>query len=78
MQITSIASKIIEMETNDVEENIVLAQSPKANEEIFENDTLKVTISKKPKTTTTKPVTTTTKKEEITTTTNSSNLTDGE
>lgn len=40
-------------ETNDVDENIVLAQSPKAGEEIFENDTFKVVISKKPAPTTT-------------------------
>ena len=48
-----------EKETDDVEENIVLAQSPKANEEIFRNETFKVVVSKKRSTTTT---TTTTKK----------------
>jgi len=49
---------INEKETDDVEENIVLAQSPKANEEIFRNETFKVVVSKKRSTTTT----TTTKK----------------
>ena len=50
--------KVIYMETSDVDENIVLAQSPKANNEIFEKDTLKVTVSKKPITTTTTTTTT--------------------
>lgn len=51
-----------EKETDDVEENIVLAQSPKANEEIFRNETFKVVVSKKRSTTTTTTTTTTTKK----------------
>lgn len=45
--------KVTYKETSDVEENIVLAQSPKAGEEVFENDTFKVVVSKKPTTTTT-------------------------
>lgn len=45
--------KVVYMETASVEENTILAQSPKAGEEVFENDILKVTVSKKPTTTTT-------------------------
>ena len=45
-------------ETDEVEEGIVLAQSPKAGEEIFEKDKVKIVLSKKP-TTTTKETTTT-------------------
>lgn len=44
--------------TDEVEEGIVLAQSPKAGEEIFEKDKVKIVLSKKP-TTTTKETTTT-------------------
>ena len=44
-------------ETDEVEEGIVLAQSPKAGEEIFEKDKVKIVLSKKP--TTTKETTTT-------------------
>ncbi len=44
-------------ETDEVEEGIVLAQSPKAGEEIFEKDKVKIVLSKKP-TTTTKETTT--------------------
>lgn len=51
--------KVTYQETNDVEEGIVLAQSPKAGEEVFENETFKVVISKKQETTTTQPATTT-------------------
>lgn len=45
---------------SDGEENIILAQSPKAGEEVFDGETFKVVISKKPEattTTTTKAVT---------------------
>lgn len=49
--------KVTLKEELNAEENTVLAQLPKAGEEIFENDTLKVVISQKPTTTTTKPVT---------------------
>ena len=45
--------KIVYMETASVEENTILAQSPKAGEEVFENDVFKVTVAKKPTTTTT-------------------------
>lgn len=45
--------KVTYKETDEVEENIVLAQSPKAGEEVFENETFKVVVSKKPTTTTT-------------------------
>ncbi len=45
--------KVTYKETNDVEEGVVLAQSPKAGEEVFENDTFKVVISKKQEVTTT-------------------------
>ncbi len=52
-------------ETDEIEEDMVLAQSPKAGDEIFENDVVKVVLSKKPTTTTTttttRPTTTTTK-----------------
>lgn len=51
--------KVTYQETNDVEEGIVLAQSPKAGEEVFENETFKVVISKRQETTTTQPATTT-------------------
>ncbi len=44
-------------ETNSVEEGTVLAQSPKAGEEMFENDTVKVVIAKKMETTTTSSTT---------------------
>ena len=44
---------------SDGEENIILAQSPKAGEEVFDGETFKVVVSKKPEatTTTTKVVT---------------------
>lgn len=45
--------KVVYMETASVEENTILAQSPKAGEEVFENDIFKVTVAKKPTTTTT-------------------------
>ena len=45
--------KVTYKETSDQEEGVVLAQSPKAGEEVFENDTFKVVISKKTTTTTT-------------------------
>ena len=54
--------KVTYKETTDYEDGIVLAQSPKANEEIFENDTFKIVVSKKAITTTTKVTTTTTTK----------------
>lgn len=60
-----ITLKVTYKETNDVEENIVLAQSPKANDEIYEKDVLKVVASKKYVTTTT--TTTTTSSSETTT-----------
>ena len=62
--------KVTYKETDEVEENIVLAQSPKADEDIYENDVLKVVVSKK--------VTTTTTKEEITTTTKEATTTSSE
>ena len=46
-------------ETSEVDEGIVLAQSPKAGEEIFEKDKVKIVLSKKPTITTTKETTTT-------------------
>ncbi len=64
--------KVTYKETNEVAENIVLAQSPKAGEEIFENDIFKVVVSKAQPTTTT---TTTTK---VTTTTVNENENQGE
>ena len=72
-----ITLKVTYKETNDVEENVVLAQSPKANEDIYEKDVLKVVVSKKITTTTT------TKKEETTTastttTTTTQDMTTGE
>lgn len=45
--------KVVYMETASVEENTILAQSPKAGAEVFENDVFKVTVAKKPTTTTT-------------------------
>ena len=45
-------------ETDEVEEGIVLAQSPKAGEEIFEKDKVKIVLSKKPTTTTKETITT--------------------
>lgn len=56
--------KVTYKETSDVEENIVLAQSPKAGEEVFENDTFKVVVSKKPTTTTNQQEETTTNNNE--------------
>ena len=50
--------KVTYMESNDKDENTVLAQNPKPNEEIFENDILKVVVSKKSETTTTTQTTT--------------------
>lgn len=44
--------------TNEVEENIVLAQSPKAGEEVFENDVFTIVVSQKESTTTTPSTTT--------------------
>ena len=52
--------KVTYQETSDKEEGIILAQSPKAGEEVFENDTFKVVVSKKPEVTTTTTTTTTT------------------
>lgn len=51
--------KVTYQETSDKEEGIILAQSPKAGEEVFENDTFKVVVSKKPEVTTTTTTTTT-------------------
>lgn len=45
--------KVTYKEMDGMEEDIVLAQSPKSGDEIFENDTFKVVVSKKPMTTTT-------------------------
>ena len=60
--------KTIYKETENIDDDVVLAQSPKPDEEIYQNDTLKVTLSKKAVTTTTTlsydDVTTTTTKEE--------------
>lgn len=44
-------------ETNEVEEGIVIAQDPKPGEEMYENDILKVVISKRIQTTTPAPIT---------------------
>lgn len=44
-------------ETNEVEEGIVIAQDPKPGEEMYENDILKVVISKRIQTTTPDPIT---------------------
>lgn len=52
--------KVTYKATNEVEENIVLAQSPKAGEEVFENDVFTIVVSQKESTTTTPPTTTTT------------------
>ena len=52
--------KVTYQETSDKEEGIILAQSPKAGEEVFENDTFKVVVSKKPEVITTTTATTTT------------------
>ena len=52
--------KVIPQVTEDKEEGIILAQKPKAGEEVFENDTFTVTVSKKPEPTTTKTTTTST------------------
>ena len=46
--------KVTYKENDEVDENTVLAQSPKAGEEVFEKETFKVVISKKPAVTTTK------------------------
>lgn len=62
--------KVTYKETDEVEENVVLAQSPKADEDIYENDTFKIVVSKKVSTTTTKQEQTTT----TTTTTSSSTI----
>ena len=51
-------------ETDEKDDGIVLAQSPKAGEEIYDNDTLKIVVAKKPTVTTTKATTTTTKAED--------------
>ena len=55
-------------ETNSVEEGTVLAQSPKAGEEMFENDTVKVVIAKKMETTKTSSTTSSSTTSETTTT----------
>lgn len=52
--------KVTYKETDEVEENIVLAQSPKSGDEIFKNDTLKVVVSKKVTAQVTEPTTTST------------------
>ncbi len=49
--------KVIPQVTEDKEEGVILAQKPKAGEEVFENDTFTVTVSKKPEPTTTKTTT---------------------
>ena len=61
--------KITYQETDEVEENIVLAQSPKMDEEIYENDTVKVVVSKKVTVTTTTTTTTTKTTTNVSTTT---------
>lgn len=52
--------KVTYKETDEVEENIVLAQSPKSGDEIFKNDTFKIVVSKKVTPQTTVPSTTNT------------------
>ncbi len=54
-----ITLKVTYKEDANEEENIILAQDPKPGDEIFENDTLKVVVSKKPEVTTTTTTTTT-------------------
>ena len=49
--------KVIPQVTEDKEEGVILAQKPKAGEDVFENDTFTVTVSKKPEPTTTKTTT---------------------
>lgn len=44
--------KVTYKETAEVEENLILAQDPKPGEEVFENETVKVVVSKEPTTTT--------------------------
>ena len=54
--------KVTNKETDEAEEGTILAQKPKAGEEIFENETVTVVVAKKPTqttTTTTKTTTTT-------------------
>lgn len=43
--------KVTYKETAEVEENLILAQDPKPGEEVFENETVKVVVSKQPTTT---------------------------
>ena len=50
----SLTLKVTYKETDEVDENTVLAQSPKSGEEVFEKETFKVVVSKKPTVTTTK------------------------
>ena len=45
--------KVTYQEDGSVDENTVIGQSPKAGEEVFENETFKVVVSKKPAETTT-------------------------
>ena len=45
--------KPVYKEDDSVDENTIIGQSPKAGEEVFENETLKVIVSKKPEVTTT-------------------------
>ena len=51
--------KVTYKETAEVEENLILAQDPKPGEEIFENETVKVVVSKQPTTTQAQEETTT-------------------
>ena len=54
--------KVTYQATDAVDEGVVIGQSPKAGEEVFENETFKVVISEKPQVTTTKEEKTTTTK----------------
>ncbi len=51
--------KVTYQADDTVDEGTIIGQSPKAGDEVFENETFKVVVSEKPQTTTTKPSTTT-------------------
>ncbi|MEG2351071.1 MAG: Stk1 family PASTA domain-containing Ser/Thr kinase [Bacilli bacterium] len=59
--------KINYKEVEDSEENVVIAQDPKAEDEIYENGTLKIVVTKKPVVTTTTTIKTTTQPVKTTT-----------
>ncbi|MEG2620724.1 MAG: Stk1 family PASTA domain-containing Ser/Thr kinase [Bacilli bacterium] len=59
--------KVNYKEVEDSEENVVIAQDPKAEDEIYENGTLKIVVTKKPVVTTTTTIKTTTQPVKTTT-----------